>query len=91
MVTTNKEFHKAIRNMDVLQISKLACIHYKAFYTEFTFYGKLTRHEIAGFICDVDNQEDFSDVFKMEKLLEEESDYVYEDYKGHHCTTIFID
>ena len=88
MVTTNKEFHKAIRNMDVFQIS---CIHYKAFYTEFTFYGKLTRYEIAGFICDVDNQNNISDVLRMEKLLEEESDYVYEDYKGHPCTTIFID
>lgn len=78
--------------MDVLQISKLACIHYKTFYTEFTFYGKLTLHEIAGFICDVDGKtNDISDVFSMEKILEEESDYVYEEYQGKPCTTIFID
>lgn len=44
--------------------------------------------EIASFICDVDNQNDISDVLRMEKKLEDKFDYVYE---GHPCTTIFID
>ncbi len=91
MVTNKKNFKHAIWNMDVYNIAKLACIHHTTFYSEFTFYGKLTLHEIAGFICDVDNQEYISDVLKMEKLLEENDDYVYEEYKGKPCTTIFID
>ena len=91
MVTNKKNFKYAIWNMDVCRIAKLACMHHTTFYSEFTFYGKLTLHEIAGFICDVDNQEDISDVFKMEKLLEENDDYVYEKYQGKPCTTIFID
>ena len=89
MVTNKKNFEQAIHNMDVFGISKLACMHLRNSYAEFTFYGKLTLREIASFICDVDNQEDISDVFKMEKLLEE--DYVYEEYQGKPCTTIFID
>ena len=92
MVTNKKNFKCAIYNIEVCGISKLACMHNKAFYTEFTFYGKLTLHEIAGFICDVDGKtNDISDVFQMEKLLEEEDDYIYEEYQGKPCTTIFID
>lgn len=92
MVTNKKNFKYAIYNIDTCGISKLACMHTEAYYTEFTFYGKLTLHEIAGFICDVDGKtNDISDVFSMEKILEEENDYVYEDYQGKPCTTIFID
>ena len=92
MVTKNKNFDYAIWLLDVCRIAKLACMHNKTFYTEFTFYGKLTLHEIAEFICDIDGKtDDLSDVFRMEKLLEEESDYVYEEYQGKPCTTIFID
>ena len=91
MVTNKKNFEQAIHNMDVFGISKLAFMYHTTFYSEFTFYGRLTLHEIAGFICDVDNQEDISDVFKMEELLKEDNDYVYEEYQGKPCTTIFID
>lgn len=91
MVTKNKNFNYAIRLLDVCRMAKLACMHNKTFYTEFTFYGKLTLHEIAEFICNVDDKTDnASDVFCMEKLLEEESDYVYEEYQRKPCTTIFI-
>lgn len=91
MITKYKNFKYAVHNIDVCSVSKLACINRKRCYTEFTFYGKLTLHEIASFICDVDNQNNISDVLRMEKKLEDKFDYVYEDYKGHPCTTIFID
>ena len=91
MITKYKNFKYAVHNIDVCGVSKLACINRKRCYTEFTFYGKLTLHEIASFICDVDNQNNISDVLRMEKKLEDKFDYVYEDYKGHPCTSIFID
>lgn len=86
MRTKHKNFKYAIHNIDACGVSKLACINRKIYYTEFTFYG--TLHEIASFICDVDNQ---NNILRMEKKLEDKFDYVYEDYKGHPCTTIFID
>lgn len=91
MVTNKKNFKQAIHNMDVFRISKLACMHLRNSYVEFTFYGKLTLHEIASFICDVDNQNNISDILRMEEKLKDEIDYVYEEFKGEPCTTIFID